>query len=359
MKAIKYQAVLVAAVGGVLVVAASIVVTFLITNRQQEVPMVFTPERMIHTEDRVGVGVLAVSPGGEVVIAAPVGRFSRRVQGYDLRTGAAVPSDVVSDVPAQSIAVAPDGRTLVLGEYEGVLHILDFKSWTRRLSVVVGKGYVISLVFSPDSRYVYTGTTSGDGSIHRVDVNTGAVEVVVPPHSRMITPRADTISSLALSPDGKDIVIAAPLGAFAWNLSTGTERFVAHLGTECSCLSVAVSPDGTQMATLGGTVEIWDFRTGKRIRELKLAKMSASPFKVLFSPTGAYLAVMLSSAVEFPGQMVVWRVADYDSPIIFPCHTSTITDIAFIPRTNLLLTGSRDRTICVWDLDRLVTQDER
>jgi ribosomal RNA-processing protein 9 len=62
--------------------------------------------------------------------------------------------------------------------------------------------------------------------------------------------------------------------------------------------------------------------------------------------------------MNFPGYVAVWRVDDFSHSFVFKCHEDVIRSLVFMPGTNTLFTGSFDRSIRVWDLDKIIWPKE-
>ena len=155
-------------------------------------------------------------------------------------------------------------------------------------------------------------------AVYCADIEKGTVKEVFGPKSKT---RAaidwdpdSTNDPLALSPDGKYLVIGAPNTAIVWDLEKKQDRFVCQVSKNAPCKSAAVSADGRQMVTAADTVELWDFHTGAHVTQLWADRhfWSSEPSEVAFSADGAFLVVGGGHAADFE----VWRTSDYSHPII-------------------------------------------
>jgi WD40 repeat protein len=118
----------------------------------------------------------------------------------------------------------------------------------------------------------------------------------------------DGSESVAFSDDGR--LLAATLGAGGVRIvdaATGrTLRTLADAGDDN--ISVAFSPSGTLASgTLGGTVELWNPRTGKRLAPPLLADAAAPIASVAFDPTGHWFA----TAGYQDGSVKVWSSTSF------------------------------------------------
>uniref|UniRef100_A0A6B2L345 NLE domain-containing protein n=1 Tax=Arcella intermedia TaxID=1963864 RepID=A0A6B2L345_9EUKA len=136
--------------------------------------------------------------------------------------------------------------------------------------------------------------------------------------------------------------------------------FRVHMVTRCSSslqghteavLSVAFSPDGTQLATGSGdtTVRLWDILTGTPYAECKGHKNWV--LFVSWSPDGKYVA---SGSMD--KTIKIW---DKSGKLIstFYGHSQPVTSIAWEPlhrnpQSNRLVSGSKDTLAKVWNVTR-------
>ena len=188
------------------------------------------------------------------------------------------------------------------------------------------KDIILFLAFSPDGKYIASGSMDGDVIVWD---SLNERKVVVLPHDNMVRTAAfcpcgrllavskvfrreeciveesiveiwdwqnknmvrsihspTCIESMEFCPDGHVLSIAGKNRIELWNLSQGYKTRVFPLRGHIS--SVSFSPDGRYLAA-GGTngVLIWDVTNGKNIAHFTLSPVPS----VSFSPNGRYLAI--------------------------------------------------------------------
>jgi len=168
---------------------------------------------------------------------------------------------------------------------------------------------------------------------------------------------------LAFSPDSK--ILAS--GSFdsmikLWDVSSGTQlrSLVGHIGW---VVSVAFSQNGTMLASVGSdnSIRLWDVRTGKEKHDFSGRTQSA--MSLVFSPDGRTLATG-----ECDGTTKLWDVisgnllgslAVQSSQLESPSPGAgtanvelrrCVNDVAFSPDGQLLLSGSSEGVIYLWDV---------
>jgi WD40 repeat protein len=157
-----------------------------------------------------------------------------------------------------SLAFSPDGRWLATGSADRTVVLRDPVSGEPKRTLSGHKGAVMAIAFSPDSRLLAAAASevfqpTQPGAIVLWDVETGKELRTMRGHTQMIV-------GVAFTPDGKRLVSASRDGtAKVWEPDTGREVLSLKPPTTYCC-SLAVSPDGRFIASGNwmSTVSLWE-----------------------------------------------------------------------------------------------------
>jgi WD40 repeat protein/tetratricopeptide (TPR) repeat protein len=177
-------------------------------------------------------------------------------------------------------------------------------------------------------------------------------------------PYSEVVGALAFSPDGKYLVAgfgpkwliksaSSPNPLKVWDVAT--RRLIRRLnGHTGYCVSLDFSRDGKLLASGSGdgTVIIWSTQTWKKERTLQnpdppssISQGRSQVGGVAFSPDGKTLAV-----ASLGGTVQLWEVATGELQETLKGHSSAVTAVAFSPDGRTLASGSNDQTVRLWNL---------
>ena len=253
-----------------------------------------------------------------------------------------------------------DGKTVdrvILAQGGDLVRLVLVDPNVARPELVLQTGHtstVTSVAFSPDGKQVLTG--SGDKTAILWEAVSGE-------KLRSFEGHTSIVNSVAFSPDGKHVLTgSSDHTAILWDAASG-ENFRSFEGHTSTVTSVAFSPDGKQVLTgsWDTTAILWAAVSGEKL--LCFEGHTGSPLESnadgLPYPSADDVGDVRSVAFSSDGKQaltgsgdktaILWDAATGQELRRFEGHTGRVNSVAFSPDGRQVLTGSADDTARLWD----------
>jgi WD40 repeat protein len=241
-----------------------------------------------------------------------------------------------------SAAFSPDGTTLAAagGNHNALVYSLS------DLPLAGHHNTVSALVYTRDGRMVATG--SWDNTVRLWDVTASGERRAL----ATLSGHANFVRGIAVN-SARHLLADASDDGTVWLWDITDPHNPVHRGTvrnpSGEMLSVAFTPDGRTMATVGvGLAQLWDISDPVNpVLRSTLPGYSDEVWVVVISPDGRTMAVSTDTASR------LWDIADPARPREIPFRfggTDTVQPDAFSPDGRMLATVSGERTVRLLDM---------
>lgn len=256
---------------------------------------------------------------------------------------------LVKFLSSTSLAITPDGQTLVSGSWDKTIKIRDLK--TGRLSRTLSEHLdrVSDIAISPDGKTLISG--SQDKTIRLWDLRTGQL--------RRILSEAH-VHAIAISPDRPTLFSGswdrAETSIKLWDWERG-KLLRTLTGFDTGISALALSSDGRTLAAKGRTsneIKVFDLKSQKLQRNLSTSSVVSSAESIAFSPNGRLLAVGEEESILLWDVRTGQLVCALEERTELPKQILPVIDaVAFSPDGQVVVGGSGDYTLKVWHIPSL------
>jgi WD40 repeat protein/transcriptional regulator with XRE-family HTH domain len=289
----------------------------------------------VFTETFNVIWSVAFSPDGKLLAAGGINgqvRFWRLQDGQQVLTLAGH-SDWVG-----SIAFSPNGKLFVSGSHDRTIKFWDLESGACLRTIVAHDDMIWSIAISPDGRWL---ASAGKDHLVKIwEISNGRCFGILEGHTNWV-------NSVAFSPDGRLLASGSNDQSIKlWEVATG--RCLQTIQTDHDMFwSVAFSPDGSLVAGCGNrpTIGLWQVDSGKLLKELETEVQGSAVYSLAFSPDGQSL---LSGSKN--GTLCLCDLNNEIPPKIWQGHNSLIRSVAFSPNGQLVASCGEEQTVKVWEV---------
>jgi WD40 repeat protein/tRNA A-37 threonylcarbamoyl transferase component Bud32 len=315
---------------------------------------------------------LSFTPDGRRLMGSGSGE---RAVIWDLAHGSTRLSD--GDAHLSSAALSPDGATVAVGGYDGVVRLWDSVTGQLLGTAAAHREGVLVAAFSPDGQRLATAGLDGlvrvwdvarpaqpqqlvagsptrglvlselrpwlvtacvDDTVRAFDTRTGEVVRAVPTGP-------EPVVAIALGWDERALITAhEDRSVHVWDLDSGEHlgTFAEHTGAIRGLVGV---PGGPRMISAGrdGRVTLLDLASGEA---RTLVQDDAPIWGLTLSPDGRSVA-----AGDAEGRVRLWSVEDGSSLLELAGHDDWVTGVAFSADGRRIASAGKDARVMLWDAE--------
>jgi len=263
---------------------------------------------------------------------------------------------MIHDDKVWSVAFSPDGKYVVSGSDDNTARIWEVSTGKEvaRISHDEG-GWVTSAYFSPDGRFV----VSVGGCVAEVwDATTGKEIAQMNETTYDNDSPGCSMDYAIFSPDGKYVLSNGASGCDenfsctqniirVWDAATGKE--ITQKISNLENMAFAFSPNGKYVLSrrcdqkdssgscIKGSTLLWEALTGKEVVHVNIDSSNG-----VFSPNGEYVISTEGNSIH------VWKAIN-GKEISNMTHEDIVSTVAFSPDGKYVVSGSFDDTVRVWE----------
>ncbi len=291
---------------------------------------------------------IAISPDGKTIVSGNAYKFGgedykhNTIDIWELDTGKKLRTLYGHSNPVKTVAITPDGQTLL--SLDGrIIKVWELNTGNI-LRTLTELPIAENLTISPNGHTIIG--SNYENEIKIWELNTGK-------EIRTLTGHSDWIRALAISPNGETLVSSSEDKTIkVWEINTGKELHTLTGHSEF-VISMVISPNEQMLvsSSIDETIKVWELNTGKELLTFTESERRPMFIKSLsISPNGKILAGISSDCIkiwELNTGKELRTLTRFSAGVLKSAED--IHSVAISPDGQSIISHS-DRTIRIWQV---------
>jgi eukaryotic-like serine/threonine-protein kinase len=269
------------------------------------------------------------------------GSRDRTVAIWDATTGRRLQTLAGPRAEVRTVAASHDGRLLAALSRSRAIHIWRLPEFTEH-EVFSGSADAWELVFLHDGRLLFD-QRGGRLAVRNVHLANDTIAHTCDPRGY--------VSFVGFSADGTILHAfddAQTRRVYRWKLTSTGLKELDSLLLDFNAKALAVSSQDVLAVGDAGTAMVYLFDAASgQLKDRFAVDRAVGTTAAAFSPSGKYVAVGCTD-----GSVIVWDVQRKEVLMDRKAHRDIVLNLGFCGEDTMLLSGGRDRTALLWDVER-------
>ena len=285
---------------------------------------------------------LAVSPDGKLIMTGT----TYMDQTGNLKIWDSQTLELVAKAPGQlfaitNIAFTPDGKQALIVRANHPLVLVDIE--TLQIKATFDKCFNSALALTPNGEFLFSHGDKND-PIKMFEISTGRC-------IRTFAVPSDTISQLALTPDGQYLSRSLPQQKrrLVWDIASGQEKMVNAAEEIPFVFSAAFRINQSAVIRGNRVLNIWDCLKGEVIRQIDVSTPGDAFSEIssmVLSPDQRFALIGM-----FKNGLQVWALDNGAHLATFLGHIHQLKNVAVSPEGRFAYSVGYDGFLKKWELD--------